>query len=241
MTDKAVVLAAGRGGRLTRRTDGCAKCLMPVAGRPLILHVLISLAKAGLQEAVVVLGYHGEQIEANLGDGQRFGIKLRYVWNRDYALGNASSLWRALPVVGGEPFLLVMGDHLCSATLLRTFLASAGGRSALAVDRSDLGAARTAEATKVALVNGLVVGIGKEMERWDGVDTGFSHWASGAFAPVADAPPEGELATLMARLVRNQSELAACDVSGHFWLDIDTEDDLCLAERLLQADEQRLA
>jgi MurNAc alpha-1-phosphate uridylyltransferase len=241
MTNKAVVLAAGRGGRLERRTDGCAKCLVAVAGRPLIHYVLTSLAKAGLSEAVLVLGHHGEQAEANLGDGQRFGIKLHYVWNRDYTTGNASSLWRALPVVGGEPFLLAMADHLCSATLLRTFLASVDGRSAVAVDRSDLGAERTAEATKVALVDGVVADIGKELERWDGADTGFSHWAAGALAGRADKPPEAELAAMMARLARNEGGLAACDVSGHFWLDIDTEDDIRLAERLLRADEHRLA
>ena len=241
MTKKAIVLAAGRGGRLQRRTDGHAKCLVPVAGRPLIHHVLTSLAEAGLSEAVVVVGYRGEQLEADLGDGQRFGIRLRYVWNRDYTLGNASSLWRALPIVGREPFLLVMGDHLCSATLLRTFLAGIDGGSAIAIDRSDLGEERTAEATKVALVDGQVVDIGKELERWDALDTGFSHWAAGAFAPVTDALPEGELSFLMAGLARNGGGLAARDVSGHFWLDIDTEEDLRLAERLLQADEDRLA
>jgi choline kinase len=241
MTNKAVVLAAGRGCRLERRTDGCAKCLVPVAGRPLIHYVLTSLAQAGLSEAVLVLGHHGEQVEANLDGGERFGIKLHYVWNRDYTRGNASSLWRALPVVAGEPFLLVMADHLCSASLLRTFLAGVDGRSAIAIDRSDLGAERTAEATKVALVEDLVVDIGKELERWDGVDTGFSHWAAGAFAPIADTPREGELAALMAGLARNEGGLAACDVSGHFWLDIDTGDDICLAERLLRADEHRLA
>ncbi len=241
MTNKAVVLAAGRGGRLERRTDGCAKCLVEVAGRPLIHYVLTSLAKAGLSEVVLVLGHCGEQVEANLRDGERFGIKLHYVWNRDYTKGNASSFWRALPIVSGEPFLLSMADHLCSATLLRTFLDSVDGRSAVAIDRSDLGPERTAEATKVALVDGLVIDMGKELERWNAVDTGFSHWAAGAFAASGDTPPEAELAAVMATMARNEGGLAACDVSGHFWLDIDTEDDLRLAERLLQADAGRLA
>ena len=63
MTKKAVVLAAGRGGRLQGRGNGSPKCLLPVAGRPLIHHVLTSLANAGLREAVLVLGHCGEQIE----------------------------------------------------------------------------------------------------------------------------------------------------------------------------------
>ena len=241
MTNKAVILAAGRGGRLGCHTERCAKCLVPVAGRPLIDYVLTSLAKAGISEAVLTLGHHGEQLEAHLGDGERFGLKLHYAWNREYTSGNASSLWRALPLVAGEPFLLVMGDHLCSATLLRTFLAGVNGRSALGIDRADLGPQRAEEATKVALFDGLIADIGKELERWDAVDTGVSHWPAGAFVPMRDSPPEGELAALVARLARTEGGLAACDVTGHFWLDIDTEDDLRLAERLLEADEQLLA
>ena len=241
MTEKVIVLAAGKGNRLRRRTNGYSKCLVPVAGRPLIHHVLTSLAEAGLREAVVVLGHHGEQLEASLGDGQQFGIKLHYVWNPDYALGNASSFWRALPAVGSEPFLLVMGDHLCSASLFRTVLADINGQSAIAVDRSDLGDERTAEATKVAMIDGVIVDIGKGLTRWDGVDTGVSHWSAGAFGPASDRVPEGELAALMACLVHNEGGLAARDVSGHFWFDVDTEDDLRLAEESLQADEHCLA
>ncbi len=241
MSSKAVVLAAGRGGRLERRTDASSKCLIPVAGRPLIHHVLTSLSSAGLSEAVIVLGHHGEKVEADLGNGSRFGIKIDYAWNRDYTKGNASSLWRALPAVGNEPFTLVMGDHLCSAELLRALLAGVNGRTTIGIDRSDLGAERTAEATKVTLEDGLVIDIGKELDRWDGVDTGFSHWPAGAFAADAGGPREGELAALMAHRARNEGGLAACDLSGHFWLDVDTEEDLHLAEELLRTGAHRLS
>lgn len=240
MTRKAVVLAAGRGDRLERLTDECAKCLVLVAGRPMIHYVLTSLARAGVGEAVLVVGYCGEQVERELGDGGKFGLKLHYAWNREYALGNASSLWRALPLVAGEPFLLVMADHLCSASLLKTFLDQLDGRSAIAVDRSDLGQERIEEATKVALNDSLVMDLGKGLARWDAVDTGFSHWAAGAFGPASDAPAEGELAALMTRIARTEGGLTAGDVGGHFWLDVDTEQDLRLAERLLASDERLL-
>ncbi len=241
MTNKAVVLAAGRGGRLERRTDRHAKGLVQVAGRPLIHYVLTALAQAGVREVVLVVGYHGEQLQADLGDGRRFGLKLHYVWNQDHTLGNANSLWRALPLVKNEPFLLVMGDHLCDPSLLHTLLAGADGHSMLAIDRSVLDDEQTAEATKVALVDGQVVDISKQLERWDAFDTGFSYWAPGAFASVADTPQNGELAVLMARLARNGTGLEARDISGHFWMDIDTEDDLRQAERLLQANGHHLA
>ena len=91
---------------------------------------------------------------------------------------------------------------------------------------------------------GLLIGavdIGKGLMRWDGVDTGVSHWSAGAFGPAGDRVPEGELAALMACLVHNEGGLAARDVSGHFWFDVDTEDDLRLADESLQADEHCLA
>lgn len=238
MTKRAVVLAAGRGNRLERRTDACAKSLVPLAGKPLIHHVLASLAGAGISEAIIVIGYHGDQIRASLGDGHELGLTLRYVWNTDYRRGNASSLWCALPFVAGEPFLLVMGDHISSPTLLRSFLAGTDGHSALAIDRSELSDEVVAEATKVELLDGRVVDIGKGLSRWHALDTGFSYWVPGAFSGAREPPPSGELAAQMADEAR-QGRLVALDVSGHFWLDIDTEDDLRAAEELLKPKEQQ--
>lgn len=235
MTKKAVVLAAGRGNRLERRTDACPKSLVSLAGKPLIHHVLASLAGAGITEAIIVIGYHGEQVRASLGDGRQFGLTLRYVWNPDYRRGNASSLWCALPYVAGEPFLLVMGDHISSPALLRSFLAGTDGHSALAIDRSEASEEIVAEATKVELLDGRVVNIGKGLSRWHALDTGFSYWVPGAFSAARE--PSGELAAQMADEAR-QGRLVALDISGHFWLDIDTEDDLRTAEELLRPREQ---
>jgi choline kinase len=242
-TKRAVILAAGRGGRLGDHTAARAKCLVPVLGRPLIDYVLTALAGAGIEDVVVVVGYQGEQVEADVGDGERFGIRVQYVWNHDYMRGNASSLQQALPLVESEPFLLVMSDHLCSATLFRSFLEQVQGRSAIAVDASEHEAERVDEATKVALADGDVADLGKQIHPWHALDTGVSHWAAGAFAlrNGNGAPAESELAALMARLARSEGGLAACHVSGHFWLDVDTDSDLRLAERLLQADDRLLA
>lgn len=237
MTKKAVVLAAGRGNRLEWRTDACPKSLVPLAGKPIIHHVLATLAGAGITEAIIVIGYHGEQVRASLGDGRELGLTLRYVWNTDYRRGNASSLWCALPYVAGEPFLLVMGDHISSPTLLRSFLAGTDGHSAIAIDRSERSVEIVAEATKVELRDGRVVDIGKGLSRWDALDTGFSYWIPGAFAETRGPSQYRELAAQMADEAR-QGRLAALDITGHFWLDIDTEVDLMAAEELLTQREQ---
>jgi choline kinase len=237
MTRTAVILAAGRGGRLNHHTDAQPKCLVRVAGRPLIDYVLTAVANAGLDRAVLVVGYHGEQVQDFVGDGARYGLQIAYAWNPDHSTGNAASFVSALSLTRSEPFVLMMSDHLCSASLLRSFIASAAGRTAIAVDRSTYTPAFVAEATKVALAGDNAIDIGKQIEPWDALDTGFSHWAGGF--ELNGGPRQGELAVLMTQLARHGA-MAACDVSGHFWCDIDTEEDICIAEALLRADEHRL-
>ncbi|MCH7488180.1 MAG: NTP transferase domain-containing protein [Chloroflexi bacterium] len=241
MIEHAVVLAAGEGNRLRGLTNGRPKSLFPVAGKPLIDHVLTSLAQAGIGEVVIVLGYCGEEIEAHVGDGSRFALRVHYVWNAYYRLGNASSLWSALPLVAGSPFLLAMADHLCHPDLLRAFLADVPDRIAIAIDRSTLDPERTDDATKVELRAGSIVDIGKRLARWDGIDTGFSTWPAHVAAGIDQSMCGGELAALVASLARATGGLVARDVTGHFWFDVDTEDDMRLAERMLAAEADEFA
>jgi len=230
---KAVVLAAGRGDRLQAHTNGRAKCLVSVAGRPLIDYVLSSLRQAGITDVLIVVGHHGEKIQAHVCDGAESGLRVSYARNEDYTRGNATSLLAALPHMKREPFLLVMSDHLCSPRLLAVLRSQDGAPNAIAIDRSSLTQERTDDATKVALAGGRIVGLGKHLERWDAIDTGFSRWTPESFAAIAE-PENGELAALMSRLAVNGTRVAACDISGHLWLDIDTGGDLREAERLLR-------
>ncbi|HEY7598789.1 MAG TPA: NTP transferase domain-containing protein [Candidatus Limnocylindrales bacterium] len=242
MTRRAVILAAGYGGRLGPLTQNRPKSLVPVNGRPLIEHVLDSVRLAGIQEVMVVLGHHGDQVRAHLGDGRYHGLAIGYAWNEQYHLGNASSLWAALPLVAHEPFLLLMADHLVSVSLLQTVLGAthSSWRSLIAIDRSDLGPEATAEATKVALEGGHVTNVGKAIEHWDACDTGVSHWLPGIFTGVSGAMFQGELGAFAANIAA-LGGLTACDVTGHFWLDVDTPEELALAERYLAANERLLA
>lgn len=235
MVEQAVVLAAGEGRRLRALANGRPKCLVPVAGRPLIDRVLQSITDAGIRQVLVVVGYCGDQIQRHVGAGVAHGVRVRYVANPDYERGNATSFRCALRDVRGRPFLLTMADHIFETSLLRTFLAGCDGRIAVAVDRSRMEAAREEEATKVALRDGRIVDIGKGLRSWDGVDTGFSYWPPQAGELVDESMCGGELAALMAELAQRDPGLAGRDVSGHLWFDVDTVADVASAERLLQA------
>jgi MurNAc alpha-1-phosphate uridylyltransferase len=107
---KAMVLAAGRGERMRPLTDNCPKPLLEVRGKPLIAWHLEAIARAGIREVVINLAWLGEQIEATLGDGERHGLIVHYSHEPAGALEAGGGIFRALPLLGSGPFLLVNGD-----------------------------------------------------------------------------------------------------------------------------------
>jgi MurNAc alpha-1-phosphate uridylyltransferase len=108
----AMILAAGRGERMRPLTDRVPKCLLPVGGKPLIEWHLQKLAAAGFTEVVINHAWLGEQIEAQLGNGARFGLHIRYSAEEE-ALETAGGIAKALPLLGEAAFLVVNGDVYC--------------------------------------------------------------------------------------------------------------------------------
>jgi MurNAc alpha-1-phosphate uridylyltransferase len=107
---KAMILAAGRGERMRPLTDTTPKPLLRIAGQCLIEYHLKALAAAGIHDVVINLGHLGEQIEALLGDGRRYGLALRYSQEGDHILDTGGGIHHALPLMGAEPFLVINGD-----------------------------------------------------------------------------------------------------------------------------------
>ena len=105
-----MVLAAGRGERMRPLTDAEPKPLLRVGGKRLIEYHLERLAAAGFREIVINTAWLGEQIEAALGTGARFGLSITYSHERPEALETGGGIFRALPLLGSAPFLIVNGD-----------------------------------------------------------------------------------------------------------------------------------
>ncbi len=106
---KAMILAAGFGKRLRPLTEHTPKPLLEVRGKPLIVHHLEALARAGIKEVVINTAWLGEKLEAYLGDGSRYGVSI--AWSREAEpLETGGGICQALPLLGSEPFLLVNGD-----------------------------------------------------------------------------------------------------------------------------------
>jgi N-acetyl-alpha-D-muramate 1-phosphate uridylyltransferase len=106
---KAMILAAGRGERMRPLTDNTPKPLLSVGGHHLIEYHLQALAKAGFETVVINHAHLGEQIEAALGDGSRYGLSIAYS-PEGTALETGGGIFNALPLLGDEPFLVVNGD-----------------------------------------------------------------------------------------------------------------------------------
>ncbi|SDL21851.1 N-acetylmuramate alpha-1-phosphate uridylyltransferase MurU [Pseudomonas indica] len=106
---KAMILAAGKGERLRPLTLHTPKPLVRAAGVPLIEYHLRNLAAAGFRQLVINHAWLGEQIENHLGDGARFGLEIAYSAEGE-PLETGGGIFRALPLLGDEPFLVVNGD-----------------------------------------------------------------------------------------------------------------------------------
>ena len=107
--DPIAILAGGLGTRLGERARHVPKALAPVAGEPFVFHQLRLLARHGAGRVVMCVGHLGEQIEAAVGDGGRFGLDVRYSFDGPRLAGTAGAVRKALDLLG-ERFLVTYGD-----------------------------------------------------------------------------------------------------------------------------------
>jgi len=109
---RAMILAAGKGERMRPLTLSIPKPLLCAGGKPLIVHHLEHLRRAGFNDVIINHAWLGDQIEETLGNGERFGLSLRYSREGE-PLETAGGIVRALPLLTeGEAdwFLVINGD-----------------------------------------------------------------------------------------------------------------------------------
>lgn len=115
---KAMIFAAGLGTRLKPLTDHMPKALVPVAGRPMLEHVILKLKAAGFNELVINIHHFGEQILDFLRANQNFGLTIHISDERDCLLDTGGGIRKAEPFFrGNEPFLLHNVDILSDTDL----------------------------------------------------------------------------------------------------------------------------
>ncbi|MDM7912428.1 MAG: nucleotidyltransferase family protein, partial [Methanotrichaceae archaeon] len=121
---KAVILAAGEGRRCRPLTQTRSKVMLPVGNRPFMEHVILALAKNGIRELYVVVGYQKERVMDHFEDGIDFGVEITYIEQHEL-LGTAHALGRAEPYID-ESFLVLNGDNLIDARAVGELIAAQG-------------------------------------------------------------------------------------------------------------------
>ncbi len=105
-----MILAAGKGERMRPLTLARPKPLLSVGRRALIEHHLDALGREGFRDVVINLSWLGTQVVEALGDGLRYGLKIRYSDEGPEPLETGGGIFRALPLLGIDPFIVLNGD-----------------------------------------------------------------------------------------------------------------------------------
>lgn len=229
--DKGVILAAGDGDRLGSLTATCPKVLLPINDKKLISYPIEALAAAGIREIAIVVGYLADKVVEALGNGSNFGVRLQYIFNPDYLGGTAISVYKARDWLQGDPFVLCMGDHLIKETPIKRLLNRQTFNETLCVDYTPAQYHQLAEATKVIVDSaGCIKNIGKDLIYWDALDTGAFLLTENFFEALDELIPclgiNIEISDVIHFLVSRGHRFDICNVSGYFWVDVDTEEDL---------------
>jgi glucose-1-phosphate thymidylyltransferase len=131
---RGIILAAGEGSRLRPFTADKPKPMVRAANKPIMQHAVEALTANGVREITIVAGYHRERIQSYFGDGQRFGARIQYAF-QDVTGSTARAL--ATAPATRESFLVLPGDNVVDAGVVKALLGAPGSGPALAVHRSE--------------------------------------------------------------------------------------------------------
>lgn len=113
---RGMILAAGRGTRMGHLTAETPKPLLRVGQHYLIEYSIMAMAKAGIDEIVINVSYHREQIKSALGNGERYGVVIHYS-EEEERLETGGGIFKALPLLGDAPFVVVSSDIISDYAL----------------------------------------------------------------------------------------------------------------------------
>lgn len=223
---EALVLAAGEGSRL--RKYARQKVLKPIAKIPLLGRILRSLKEAGIKKVHIVVGYEGQNVQEEIGKNY-CGLDINYITAQNWEKGNLHSFMAAKGMFQKE-FLLCMGDHIFDPEIVKSLMnVNLDDILVLATDKTSY----SHDDTKVLEENGKILNIGKKINPWNCVDTGFFLCSPKIFAYGEKAMELGasELADCVL-LIANDGSARVSDVTGKYWVDVDTRKDIDRAKKL---------
>ena len=208
------ILAGGLATRLRPLTEKVPKVLVPVAGKPFLAHQLELLRRQGLRRVILCLGYLGEMVADQFGDGKAWGMELTYSFDGPTPLGTGGALRQALPNLG-ECFFVLYGDSYLTtpfAPVAERFEQS-GKRGLMTIYRNE----GQYDTSNVVFRDGRIVVYDKRarLPEMRYIDYGLSVFSASVFEAWAERKPF-DLAEVMERLV-SSGELAGFEVPERFY------------------------
>jgi N-acetyl-alpha-D-muramate 1-phosphate uridylyltransferase len=202
---QVVVLAGGLGTRMLPHTERVPKALLEIAGRPFLGWLLPRLARSGADDVVLCIGHLGCAIRDYVGDGTRFGLRVRYADEGTEPLGTLGALVAARPLLD-ERFVVTYGDsylELDHHALLAALDASPELDAAMAVWKNE----DRLEPSNVAVEDGCVVRYDKRRSqvesRLDHIDFGATAMRRSLLTSFEPGVPSG-LDALQTELARRR-------------------------------------
>jgi MurNAc alpha-1-phosphate uridylyltransferase len=208
------ILAGGLATRLWPITETIPKSLVDVAGRPFAEHQVELLRAHRVTDIVFLVGHLGDMVRDALGDGSRWGVTIRYLFDGPRALGTGGAIRRALPDIG-DPFLVLYGDSYLEcdyAAVERAFIAS-GKSGLMTVCRND----DRWDRSNVLFADDRIITYDKEGRTPDmrHIDYGLGAFRKSAFASFG-ATDTFDLVAVYQRLLAT-GDLAGFEVAGRFY------------------------
>ena len=235
---KAIILSAGQGSRLLPLTADRPKCTLPIAGRPLLAWQLQQAALAGISEVVVVTGFHSEQVDAIVAATS--APPTRSVFNPFYALAdNLGTCWIAREEMRG-PFVLINGDSLFEAAILRRLLTADPAPITLVSDRKS---AYDEDDMKIIAEGRRLLRVSKKLDpaQVNGESIGmirFEEQGAERFRNKIEAmlrTGEGLKRWYLSAIdeLAQDGGVQICPIEGLSWCEVDDRDDLTHAETVV--------
>jgi choline kinase len=241
-TNLAVILAAGLGTRISSISGVLPKPLVPFEGVPLLEHVMSAAKQAGIDRFVIVVGHQGGMVRRWFAGSSLRTTSVTWVENSEYHKSNGISLLKARYAVD-QPFLLLMSDHIfepdTAASLLRQPLMK--NEVILGVDHKLDCIFDLDDATKVVRIGNYIIRIGKNLQHYDGVDTGMFLCTPAVFNALDAVIKDGNCSLSDGmQYMASQRKLRAYDIEDAIWQDIDTPAMLDFAGAQLLPHDSRL-
>ena len=234
---RGLIIAAGQGSRLAALTPDTPKSMLRIGSRTLIQHILAQLRRAGIDEVIIVTGFKEEKLRHHLGHDEGLELNIRFQFNPDWKKKNGLSVLSGKEVLSNDTeFVLVMSDHLFNHKIAEKLLKSQLGKNQilLAVDRRIDSVFDIDDATKVMVSDRRILGIGKTLSPYNGIDCGVFRCTPYIFEALERAKKNGDCSlTDAGEILADEGLLLAEDCGRLGWIDVDTPPSLEYAERNL--------